>query len=52
MQGFKIEESPIGKKTGTDQDMMMHPTNSSLENEMQGLIGGGQQPKLINHASS
>ena len=51
MQNFKIEESPIGKKNGLEHEMI-HPTNSSLENEMYTLIGGNSQPKLINHASS
>jgi hypothetical protein len=50
MQGFKIEESPIGKKYTGDHENV-HPTNSSLENEMQNLIGG-PQPKLQNHVSS
>jgi hypothetical protein len=49
MHGFKIEESPIGKRHG-DQDVI-HPTNSSLENEVQNLIGPSQS-KLQNHASS
>jgi hypothetical protein len=35
MQNFKLDESPIKKKGGGEAN---HPTNSSLENEMNHLI--------------